>query len=176
MARKKSRVAFIAAADLMACFVAIMFVVLDARKAEVEAEVQDLVEQRQEIISGLQAELKEILEQHEQGLKDAFRDWDTVVTTLSREGVPKSEYNLYLRVDGIYTDSSNQTLSDAELRVWLKKHQEGWQTETLILWLENGTNDQYIRVRDMVYSMPNPDGQGTKTISVTLPSGVKAGR
>lgn len=154
--RRAAPAALIAAADIMACFVGILLVVLVESKVKVEAEVKELenrkVELRSEVagqerkfdemVRELEAEREkkeakiqaEIVKQEArlEQKKQNFRDWDWVVNRLRvSQGMSRlPDTHLYLRASGIYRDGSKQAMTDEQVLAFLRAEAEAAPTRS----------------------------------------------
>lgn len=192
--RRVAPAALIAAADIMTCFIGILLVVLVQSKAKVETEVKDLearkaevqaeiaeqeveAEKKKEEIKAQIAESEAQLAQKQQN----FQDWDWLVDRLrvSKGMSRKPDAHLYLRSRGIYRDGSKKAMTNDQLLAFLKAEAEDAPTRPegkalVAAWQENGANDQYIRVLDIEDKIPGLDEE-VVIYTIILPSGVRAG-
>lgn len=149
MSERRRRVApfaLVAAADVMTCFIGILFVVLvqskakvetevkelEARKAEVQAEIVEQETEREEALRLMEADLKKKEEEIKGQIAEQeamlaqkqqnFQDWDWLVDRLrASQGMSrKPDVHLYLRSRGIYRDGSKNRMSDEQILAFLK--------------------------------------------------------
>ncbi len=192
--RRVAPFALVAAADIMACFIGILFVVLVQSKARVETEVKDLEARKAEVQAEIvqreaeaekkEEEIKTQIAQSEAQLaqkQQNFQDWDWLVHRLRvSKGMSRNpDTHLYLRSRGIYRDGSKKAMSNEQVLAFLTAESDDAPSRPegkalVAAWQENGANDQYIRLLDLEDKIPGLDDQ-VVVYTIILPSGVRAG-
>lgn len=197
MSERRRRVApfaLVAAADIMACFIGILLVVLVESKAKVETEVKDLEARKIEIRAEIaeqeaegekkQEEIQDRIAESEAQLaqkQQNFQDWDWLVNRLrTSQGMSrKPDAHLYLRSRGIYRDGSKKAMTNGQLVAFFAAQAEDASTRPdgkalVAAWQENGANDQYIRILDLKDKIPGLDRE-VVIYTIILPSDIRAG-
>lgn len=161
------RVALISAGDLMACFVGLLLLVQQTERHKIRREVEDVKEQTA-IELAKQQELKaeqQRLEEEVQSLRK--KKWQLIATQWRVGGAASNlpTVKIYAFKDGVFDSPQSQVaLSDAALRSWLRSRPP--DEERIVIYVENGGNDQFLRVREAL----EETGRFDTYSMLTLPS------
>lgn len=106
-----------------------------------------------------------------------FQNWDFVIghylKNYGKRMVPT--HDVFVRESGIYTPSGGP-ISTADLHRWILE-QVASEDETPMIgfWIENGANDRYVEIMNMLEAIPDSESATFNNRSIILPSGVPAG-
>lgn len=155
----RSMAPLISAADIMACFVGALLLVLQTERMEIQEEREKA---RQEV--AVAVERKEALDAEIEELRK--KKWKLIATQWR---VGKSEKtadaSLYCFKDGVFSDPLNRNpMTDAEIAAWMGSRPKS--VKQLYLVVENGANDNMLRSVAAI----SASGRFSEYSLLTLPS------
>lgn len=155
----RSMAPLISAADIMACFVGALLLVLQTERMEIREEREKA---RQEVVAA---------EEHKQRLDAEIEElrkkkWKLIATQWRLGKSEKiADASLYCFKDGVFPDpQSRDPMTDAEIAAWIKSRPKS--AKRLYLVVENGANDSMLRSVAAI----SASGRFSEYSLLTLPS------
>lgn len=163
---RRSVAALISAADIMSCFVGVLFLVLQTERVKIKAEQEQA---RQEVTAA--QERKKEIEETKKKLEeeiDALRKkkWKLIASQwkLGKNGMT-ADTSLYCLREGVFDSPQSQDpMSDEEIVTWINARPKS--AKQLFLYVENGGNDSLLRAQAAL----STSGRFENYSQMTLPS------
>ncbi len=137
------KIALMSAADLMACFIGVLFLMLVVEKEKLEAkreQVEQDVKEMEQKINDAEIRLDQLRQSQWEVVTQKF------VWQERKQRVP--DLTLYALREGIYYDPTAEALSDEAIQIWFAKVATKNGPDVVFV-IENGANDEYTRLRDL---------------------------